>query len=249
MKNPINLYGSIILLTGSSGFLGKYFTDALREAGGTVITSDITGNVDKIMDITSQESIDNTFTEIISKHKKIDIVINNAAVDPKFDNTSDKNRNDFTNYPEEAMQQSIDVNLMGTWRVCKTAIRHMQEQKQGNIVNISSFYGVTPPKQEIYPENTEKPVDYPITKAAIIMLTRHIASQFGRQGIRSNALAPGGVIKNHDEEFQQKYSENTSLGRMNTPEEIAQALIFICSEASSGMTGETLVVDSGWRSR
>ena len=81
------------------------------------------------------------------------------------------------------------------------------------------------------------------------MLTRQIASQFGRDGIRANALAPGGVFNEHDDEFVDKYKTHTSLDRMNTPEEIADALVFLCSPASRGMTGETLVVDAGWRSR
>jgi len=133
--------------------------------------------------------------------------------------------------------------------VCKTAVKYMKEQGGGNIVNVASFYGVTPPRQEIYPAGKEKPVDYPMTKAALIMLTRHIASQFGQDGIRSNALAPGGVLNNHDESFVKKYSAHTAMKRMNDPAEIAEAMLFLASEASSGMTGETLVVDCGWRSR
>ena len=147
------------------------------------------------------------------------------------------------------MHQSIDVNLLGAWRVCKAAVSHMQTVGGGTIVNVASFYGVTPPRQEIYPDGTEKPADYGMTKAGLIMLTQHIASQFGRAGIRANVLAPGGVQRNHDETFVAAYSEHTSLGRMNTPEEVADALVFLCSDASRGMTGETLVVDAGWRSR
>ena len=125
----------------------------------------------------------------------------------------------------------------------------MQKQGHGNVVNVASFYGITPPRQEIYPQDTEKPVDYPITKAAIVMLTRHIASQFGREGIRCNALAPGGVLNKHDEEFQKKYAAHTSLGRMSDPEEVADTLLFLASDASRGMTGEVVAVDGGWSSR
>jgi len=125
----------------------------------------------------------------------------------------------------------------------------MREQGYGNIVNISSFYGVTPPRQKIYPEGTEKPVDYPMTKAALIMLTRHVAAQFGRDGVRCNALAPGGVLNKHDKGFQKRYGANTSLGRMSEPEEVAEGLKFLVSDRSRGMTGEVLVVDAGWRSR
>ena len=85
---------------------------------------------------------------------------------------------------------------------------------------------------------TGSSVAYAMTKAALIMLTRQIASQFGRQGIRANVLAPGGVVRNHDAAFQEAYAANTSLGRMNTPDEVADALVFLASDASRGMTGE-----------
>ena len=239
----------VVLLTGAAGFLGVHFTRALREAGAAVVTSDIAGKVDLKLDVTDQASVDAAFEQVIKEHGKIDVVINNAAINPKFDADAPQNTLAFVNYPEEAMRQSVEVNLLGAWRMCKTAVKHMQEAGGGNIVNIASFYGVTPPRQEIYQEGTEKPVDYAITKAGLIMLTRHIASQFGRQGIRANALAPGGVRNKQDDEFQQRYSANTSLGRMAEPEEVADALLFLVSDASRGMTGETLVVDGGWSSR
>ncbi len=247
--SSIDLSGQVILLTGGGGFLGNYFVKVLKAANATVIATDITKFVDKILDVRNQNSVDQVFADIMRDLGRIDTVINNAAIDPKFDTKAKKNSHTFINYPEEAMQLSIDTNLLGAWRVSKTAIRYMLAQGHGNIVNVASFYGLTPPRQEIYPAGTEKPVDYSITKAGIIMLTRHLASQFGRQGIRANALAPGGVLNNHAEEFQQKYAEHTSFGRMNTPEEVADALLFLVSDQSRGMTGEVLTVDAGWSSR
>lgn len=244
-----DLTGKVVLLTGGAGFLGGYFIKALRGAGATVVVTDITGDVDVELDVTDQASIDDAFAKIVAEQGKIDVVINNAAIDPKFDADADQNMKSFINYPEEAMKQSIEVNLLGAWRVCKAAVKHMLATNGGNIVNVASFYGVTPPRQELYPEGTEKSVDYPMTKAGLIMLTRHMASQFGRQGIRVNALAPGGVIKGHDKDFQNKYGAHTSLGRMSAPEEVAEALVFLVSDASRGMTGETLTVDGGWASR
>ena len=248
-RSSFDLTGKVVLLTGGAGFLGSYFTKALREAGATVVVTDITDDMDVRLDVTDQASVDLAFEKIAAEHGRVDVVINNAAIDPKFDAGADQNARTFVNYPEEAMRESVDVNLLGAWRVCKTAVKHMLELGNGNIVNVASFYGVTPPRQEIYQEGTEKPVDYPVTKAGLVMLTRHIASQFGRQGIRANTLAPGGVVKEHDEEFQRKYSANTSLGRMSEPGEVAEALLYLVSDASRGMTGETLVVDGGWASR
>ncbi len=248
MTSTTNLQDTVVLITGGAGFLGGHFATALKAAGATVVVTDLT-EADVVMDVTDQQSIDDAFASVVSEHGKIDVVINNAARDPKFDAKSDQNQLDFTNYPEEAMQASLNVNLLGAWRVCKTAVEQMKTAGGGTIVNVASFYGVTPPRQEVYPVGTEKPIDYAITKAGLIMLTRQIASQFGADGIRANALAPGGVFNEHDDEFVAKYKEHTSLDRMNTPEEIADALVFLCSPASRGMTGETLVVDAGWRSR
>jgi len=242
-----DLTGRVVLLTGGRGFLGEYFARALSEAGATVVVSDITDDVDVQLDVTDQESVGTAIDQVVAKYGGIDAVVNNAAIDPKVD-TADMNARTFVGYPEEAMQRSVDVNMLGPWRVCKAVIPHMQD-RGGVIINTTSFYGVTPPRQEIYPQGVEKPVDYGMTKAALIMLTRHLASQFGADGIRVNALAPGGVERDHDDEFKAAYGAHTSFGRMNTPEEVADALVFLCSDASRGMTGETLVVDAGWHSR
>lgn len=247
--DPFKLENKIVLLTGGRGFLGQHFTQALRAAGATVIVSDVTDDADLALDVTSQDSVTAAIKQVHDEHGRLDIVINNAAINPRFEKDHDPNTFRFEEYPEELMQQSVNVNLLGTWRVCKAVIPLMRQQGQGNIINIASIYGVTPPRQEIYLKGTEKPVDYAITKAAIIMLTCHIASLCGRDGIRANALAPGGVVRQQDEDFQTRYSAHTSLGRMNTPEEIADALLFLCSDASRGMTGETLVVDAGWSAR
>lgn len=234
-----------ILIVGGSGFLGKYFDQAITREGGVAIVADVSGDFDVELDVTDQKSIDTAFEQVLAEHGHLDAVVNSAALDPKFDQGVAHNQKDFMNYPEELMQKTVDVNLLGAWRVCKSAVKN----KIPNIVNVASFYGLTPPRQEIYPQGTEKPVDYPITKAGVIMLTRHLASQFGKDGIRCNALAPGGVLKGHAEDFQEKYAQHTSLKRMNAPEEVADSLVFLLSDSSRGMTGETLVVDNGWVSR
>src|SRR5687768_15371256 len=111
-----DLSGKVILLTGAAGFLGGYFTKALRDAGATVITSDIAGEVDLKLDVTDQSSVDAAFEQVLREHGKVDVVINNAAINPKFDVDAAKNTLKFVNYPEEAMRQSVEVNLLGAWR-------------------------------------------------------------------------------------------------------------------------------------
>lgn len=257
--NSFDLTGKTVILTGGAGWLAEYFTKDLVAAGAQVVLTDVNEQalatrVEQfpervsgiVMDVTKQESVDATFAAIIEQVKKIDIVINNAAIDPKFDPNADANTKHFENYPEEAMRQSVEVNMLGTWRVSKAAVKHMLEMGDGNIINISSIYGVTVPHQHIYPEGTQKPVDYGMTKSGIQYLTRYIAATYGKQGIRANALVLGGVEKGHEESFMQQYGSHTMLGRMTEKEEVGAPLVFLASDASRGMTGHLLTVDAGW---
>lgn len=261
---PFSLTGKKILLTGGSGFLAEHFAMALAQAGADIALT-YGRNKDKAqqlaekvktthgtqaytfsMDVTDQKSVDEGFTAAQKALGGIDVVVNNAAIDPKFDPGSNANDRLFENYPEEAMQQSVQVNMLGPWRVAKTAVHYMLEVGNGNIINISSIYGVVSPHQDIYPTGTQKPVDYGMTKAAVQYLTRYIAATYGKQGIRSNALVIGGVLKGHAEEFQKKYSQYSMLGRMTLPEEVGAPLVYLASDASRGTTGHLLAVDGGF---
>jgi 2-deoxy-D-gluconate 3-dehydrogenase len=126
----------------------------------------------------------------------------------------------------------------------------MTEARRGVIVNIASTYGVVGPDQRLYQRDgmppQYKPVTYSVSKAAALGLTRYLATYFAGTGIRVNSLTPGGVFADHDDEFVQRYSARTVLGRMAQKEEISSALLFLVSDASSYMTGANLVVDGGW---
>lgn len=245
-SSPFNLQKKVILLTGANGFLGQHFTEALQHAGATVITTDITGSPEIELDVTNKESITTAFHTAQKKYEAIDVVINNAALDPKFDAAADKNDKVFENYPEELLNRSLDVNLKGYVLVAQEAIKHMLKQGHGHIINISSIYGLVGPDQNIYPTGTQKPVDYFITKGGVVMLTKFLATTYGSKGIRANTYTLGGVFKNHDEAFQQSYGARTPLGRMAKPEEVGAPLVFLASDASSYMTGGNLIVDGGW---
>ena len=245
-NNSFSLTGKNILLTGGAGFLGKYFTGALKNAGANVIIADLAENADIKMDVSQKSSITEGFKQAIAKHGQIDVVINNAAIDAKFDPSADQNEALFENYPEELITQSLNVNLRGYVLVAQSAVKHMLKTGKGNIINVSSIYGVAGPDQRIYPEGTQKPVDYAITKGGIVMLTKYLATTYGSKGIRANTLTLGGVLKDHDKSFRKKYGDKTPLGRMANPEETGPPLVFLASDASNYMTGANLVVDGGW---
>lgn len=262
--SPFELTGKRIFITGGAGFLGTHFVHALSAAGADVVIGERAesmqaahalaaevheqygkkGEVVEI-DVRSEESV-NTVIDLLFSASSVDVVINNAAIDPKFDPSASANDRTFENYSEEAMKESVDVNMLGYWRVSKAAVRNMLKIGKGNIINISSIYGVTVPHQDIYPEGTQKPVDYGMTKSAVQYLTRYIAGTYGKQGIRSNALVLGGVYKGHDDEFVKKYGQYSMMGRMTLPEEVGAPLVFLVSDASQGVTGHLLAVDAGW---
>lgn len=242
----MELTNKIVLITGGKGFLGGYFIKALQEAGATVIITDRGEDADVQMDVTNASSIAAAFTKAKEMHGKIDIVINNAAIDPKFEPDAAQNTKLFENYPEELIRQSLDVNLLGYTLVAQEAVRHMLETGSGNIINISSIYGVTGPDQRIYPNGTQKPVDYFLTKGGVVMLTKFLATTYGDKGIRANTLTLGGVLHGHGKEFTDAYGTRTPMGRMANPEEVGGPLVFLASDASSYMTGSNLVVDGGW---
>ncbi len=240
----MTLTNKVALITGGNGFLGQHFVTALKNAGATVVVTD-RDNAEINLDVTSKQSIAEAFEQVIQKHGKIDIVINNAAIDPKFDASTDQNAKQFENYPEELIKQSLDVNLLGYTLIAQEAVRRMIPKGSGNIINISSIYGVVGPDQSIYPEGTQKPVDYFITKGGVVMLTKFLATTYGNKGIRANTLTLGGVFKGHGKDFTDKYGARTPLGRMANPEEVGGPLVFLASDDSSYMTGANLIVDGG----
>jgi 2-deoxy-D-gluconate 3-dehydrogenase len=149
---------------------------------------------------------------------------------------------------------ALRVNLTGMLLCAQAAGRQMLRQGGGVVVNISSTYGVVAPDQRIYEgvkspyaeSGFNTPVSYAVTKTAVLGLTRYLATYWGRQNIRVNALTPHGVYDNHDETFVRNFVYRSPLGRMARNDEYRGALLFLVSDASSYMTGTNLVVDGGW---
>jgi 2-deoxy-D-gluconate 3-dehydrogenase len=190
-------------------------------------------------------------TRVLERFGKVDALVNNAALDPKFDAESvGQHGVRFEDFPFEAWQQALKVNVTGMYLCAQAVAAPMRQAGSGVIVNICSTYGMVGPDQRLYERDGEpaqyKPVSYSVGKAAALGLTRYLATYFAGTGIRVNALTPGGVFAGHDDEFVRRYSARTILGRMAERDEISSALLFLVSDASSYMTGANLVVDGGW---
>jgi 2-deoxy-D-gluconate 3-dehydrogenase len=202
-------------------------------------------------DVTEAGSVHQAVDSALSEFKRLDILVNCAALDPKFDLQSKRpHSGSFEDYPLELWQQALDVNLTGAMLACQTAVKPMLAQGSGVIINIASMYGLTAPDQRLYQRQGQppqyKPAYYTVTKAGILGLTKYLAAYYAGMHIRVNALSPGGVYNDHDDEFVQAYAARTVLGRMAERDEMNAALLFLASDASKYMTGANLVVDGGW---
>ena len=179
-------------------------------------------------------------------------LVNSAGMDPKFDpqNLDRQNKYAFENYDLEAWRFTLEINLTGMFLATQATVPAMLEAGKGSIVNISSTYGLNGPDQRIYPQIdgqiSYKPVDYSVAKAGVIGFTRYLAAYYAGKNIRVNALSPGGIFNGHNDDFSRNYAAKTIMGRMADIDEMDAAMLFLCSDASSYMTGSNLVVDGGW---
>jgi 2-deoxy-D-gluconate 3-dehydrogenase len=265
--DSFQLTSQIALVTGAAGLLGSGFCRILAKAGASVLVADIdeegaTLVAEEIqddgllatparVDITDPISVDKLIETVLREYGGLNILVNSAALDPKFDpDHHEQTSNAFEDYPLEAWNQALDVNLTGMFLVSQASATPMLAQDRGVIINICSTYGLVGPDQRLYEREGHppqfKPVYYSVTKAGVLGFTRYLATYYSGKNIRVNALTPGGVFNDHDDEFVEKYAARTVLGRMARRDELNGALLFLASDASSYMTGANLVVDGGW---
>jgi 2-deoxy-D-gluconate 3-dehydrogenase len=269
ISQKFDLTGKAAIVTGGVGLLGSEFCRTLAEAGAQVLVADLDAEKARRVaqaltetglaargagvDVTQPDSVAAMVAQAVDAFGRLDILVNSAAMDPKFDqqHASQQGANAFETYPLEAWNQALTVNLTGAFLCCQAAARAMLEQGSGVLINICSTYGLVGPDQRIYQRpgqdvQSYKPVFYTVTKSGILGLTRYLATYYAGKNIRVNALTPGGVYNDHDEVFTRNYSSRTVLGRMARKDEMNGAMLFLASDASTYMTGSNLVVDGGW---
>lgn len=268
--NRFKIKGKVCIITGGAGFLGVKHAQAVLDGEGFPIILDI--NIEKLeesrkylereynqevgtfkVDITSKKQLKTVCERIIRKYGRIDILINNASNNPKVESYKDKhNWTRFEIFPEEIWDRDISVGVKGAFLCSQVFGSIMAEQNQGVILNISSDLGIIAPDQRIYErsnlkedEQMVKPVTYSVAKHALIGLTKYLATYWAKKGIRVNAICPGGIFNKQDKEFLKKLTNLIPMGRMAEIDEYKAAVLFLISEASSYMTGSTLVIDGG----
>ena len=259
-----------VIVSGGAGLLGPVFAEALLDAGAVVHLLDVdakgleeTDNAlsetygDRVFhhvcDITDKAEVTRT-VQTIEGTAPVEVLINAAAINPKFEPGPDGHYADngaFSTYSLENWHRSLEVNLTGMFLLSQSVSDGMMARDRGVIINIASTYGLTGPDQRIYENASDaerffKPVDYSVTKAGALGFTRALAAFFQNTKVRVNALSPGGVDNNLDADFVERYAARTVLGRMARADEYRGAMLFLCSDASSYMTGANLVIDGGW---
>ena len=268
LNELFSLEGKVAIVTGALGLLGRQHCKVLANAGACVVAGDLDrkateefahqlGNdsIGGLLDITDEVNVINTRNHVIKKYGRIDILVNNAALNEKFeDSQSALEESKFENFSVASFERAIRVNVTGTVLCSKIFGTEMTKAGKGSIINIASTYGIVGPDQSIYRDETGeqkfyKSVSYPTAKGAILNFSRFLAAYWGNRGVRVNSLSPGGVENSQDEFFIKNYSAKVPLGRMATPDDYMGAIVFLASDASSYMTGANLVRDGGWTCR
>jgi NAD(P)-dependent dehydrogenase (short-subunit alcohol dehydrogenase family) len=262
------LDGRVFVITGGAGLLGPEHALAIAEAGGVPVLADVrlelaekrAAEVTRVtgvevpaleLDVTSPASCQGALQGVLARCGRVDGLINNAARNPKVEEGG-LGASRLENFSLETWSSDLAVGLTGAFLMSQVFGAHFARQRRGVIVNIASDLGLIAPDQRIYrqpgltdDEQPTKPVTYSVVKGGLVMLTKYLATYFAEHGVRANALCPGGVYAGQPEDFMARLTALIPMGRMARRDEYRAALVFLCSDASSYMTGANLVIDGG----
>ncbi len=269
-KKRFDLSGRVAVITGGGGLLGKEHATVIAEAKGIPVLADVRGEEAKKtaqeisekfqvaalgvgVDITNDKEVEQLLEELIEKFQRVDILINNAANNPKVGGENQKtNWSRFENFSLDMWEKDLAVGLTGSFICSQVFGSHMAKQGSGVILNISSDLGIVGPDQRLYEvegklpeEQPVKPVTYSVVKTGIIGLTRYLATYWAPCGVRVNALCPGGIDAGQSMEFKERVHSRIPMGRMARRDEYHGAVLFMVSDESSYMNGAILTVDGG----
>jgi NAD(P)-dependent dehydrogenase (short-subunit alcohol dehydrogenase family) len=239
-----DLSGRVAVVTGAAGRLGPIWSQALEQAGATVVGIDLQGAY--AAEVTDRAALEAARDAITRDHGAPTILVNNAGIDQPPDAAAVTGK--VEDIPLDVFTKTVDVNLAGTFNAIQVFGPAMVERKQGSIVNIGSLYASIAPDPTFYDHlpGFLKPPAYGASKAGVLHLTRYFARLWGPHGVRVNAISPGGVEGGQDEQFLAKYTARVPLGRMARPDDLGGPLVFLASDASRYVTGHHLQVDGGF---
>lgn len=271
LLDKFSIVGKVCIITGGAGLLGRQHARAVLEGGGIPVLLDISEETliyakEYLMNdypdspiqiykvnITNESELDLVKKELLNQYGHIDILINNAANNPKVENQSENLGNiRFDNFPIKIWMDDIAVGLTGAFLCAKVFGKAMEDVGKGVILNISSDLGIIAPDQRIYrrdgiaeKDQIIKPVTYSVIKHGLIGLTKYLATYWADKNIRVNAVCPAGVENGQDKDFVRKLTNLVPMGRMANVDEYQCTVLYMISDASSYMTGSTVIVDGG----
>ena len=271
MINPpsrYNLNSSVAVITGAAGLLGFIHGFALAELGCHIILTDINqqgldtcerrildgypqARISKfLMDVTVPSSVKRVNEQLLEDNLCVDILINNAAINISANSVNNEMR--FENFPLNTWNREVEVGLTGVILCCQVFGEQMAIRKGGVIINVASDLSVIAPNQNLYRieglydgNQPVKPFSYSVIKTGLLGLTRYLATYWAKDGVRVNAISPGGVEFNQSQDFIDRISELVPMNRMCQESDIIGAIQFLSSDASSYMTGQNMIIDGG----
>ena len=270
LEKLFRLDGKIIVITGATGLLGRKHAEAVACYGGTPILLDLSQQivddfanelnakykVDSVgfeIDITNEKMIKGNVEELIKRFGKIDGLVNNAANNPKVEDSKKVNFSRLENFPLNIWSDDITVGLTGSFLCAKHyGFAISKNTNGGSIVNISSDLGLIAPDQRLYAKDgidndkqNVKPVTYSVVKTGLIGLTRYLATYWADKNVRCNAICPGGVENGQPDDFLKEVNKRIPMGRMANTDEYQGTLLWMLSDASSYLNGAIVPIEGG----
>ena len=257
-RAKFSLDNRVVIIVGGCGLIGRAFVEACAQFGASVVIADLPdadpvgegaalgkrqgrrmGGI--VTDVAKRPSVEALLKETVDAFGRVDALVNCHQYKPARFFTR------FEEYSDTDWDDIVEVNLKGTFLACQIIGGWMAEHGGGCIVNIPSVYSVVAPNQNLYKGTTMGcPAAYSASKGGVQALSQYLATYWASKGIRVNMITPHGVWNNHEEQFEKNFSRFLPLERMSSNHEIANALIYLLSDASSFVTGHNLVVDGGW---
>jgi len=251
-----------IFITGSGGVLGSTYVERMLAAGARVVATDLEGARAEALcekhnandsfhfyplDVSDEPAVEGIFKKIQGDGLSPNVVLNNAAITGEMLMGAGESFPDFANTSTDAWEKTLKTNLTGAFLIARQMDRDIIGKYPSTLVNVASMYALNGPHHQIYEGMPFKSFSaYSTTKAGIHGLTLWLAGYWARRDATVNTIAPGAVFNNHSEEFQSRVSELIMAGRMAEPNEIADVMLFLCSDQSNYMTGQFVNVDGGF---
>lgn len=257
-KKKFDLTDKVIIISGACGLIGRAFCEAVTQFGGHVVVADIAAAkpAQFAEELEKRNHVKCLGVEV-EVEKKSSVVALKEKVLKAFGRidglvTGHQNKSHlifepFEQVSEENWDKVVEVNLKGTFLLCQVIGSFMAEKGKGSIVNIPSTYSVVAPNQNLY-KGTKMgcPAAYSASKGGVDALSQYLASYWAAKGVRVNMITPHGVWNNHEEQFEKNFANFSPLQRMSYSHEVASALVYLLSDASSYTTGANILNEGGW---